>query len=203
MKFTALAIAAGLAATPIAHYVADQDPTEGADAQIVLPSAEETPWYEQAEALEHDGHGIVMVRNEVVQAIPEETEEILTVHATEAEIECLMSAAYHEARGEPREGRIAVVEVVLARRDSNRWPSNACSVIAQRSQFSFVRRGRIPDVPDSSEGSLRSLVIDVLSGRESSSAKGATFFHATYVRPTWRHRLRQVSQIGRHMFYTT
>ncbi len=203
MKFTVLAIAAGLAATPIAHYITDEATTVGDDSQIVLPASDEAPWYEQAETLEQDDSDIVMVRKEVVQAIPEESKDLPTVHATEAEIECLMSAAYHEARGEPREGRVAVVEVVLARRNSKRWPSNACSVIAQRSQFSFVRRGRIPDVPDSSEGTLRSLVMDVLTGRESSSAKGATFFHATYVRPTWRHRLRQVSQIGRHMFYAT
>ena len=204
MKFTAIAIAAGLAATPIAHYATGEDPTAGADAQIVLPSEGETPWYEKADDLEQDRRKIVMVRNEIVQELPEaQPEPETTVQATEEEIDCLMSAAYHEARGEPLEGRVAVVEVVLARRESGRWPSNACSVIAQRSQFSFVRRGHIPGVPQSSESTFRQLVIDVLTGRESSSAKGATFFHATYVRPSWRHRLRHVSQIGRHMFYTT
>ena len=205
MKFTVIALTALLAATPLAHLATNEDPMEGADTQIVLPTDESSPWYEQAEDLADKNQQILMVSNEVVQAIPEpEPEpEVLAVNATENEIECLMSAAYYEARGEPHEGRVAVVEVVLARRDSKRWPSTACGVIAQRSQFSFVRRGHIPDVPQSSESSLRRLVVDVLSGREKSSAKGATFFHANYVRPSWRHRLRHVSQIGRHLFYAT
>ena len=208
MKFTAVALAATLAATPLAHYATAGDPVEGADAQIVLPAEDEAPWYEQAEDLRNEQE-IVMVSREITQPLPEpeavpyeEDFGDFEVDATEAEIDCLMSAVYFEARGEPREGKIAVVEVVLARRESGRWPSTACAVISQRAQFSFVRRGHIPDVPAASESNLRSLVLDVLSGRESSSAKGATFFHATYSRPSWRHRLRHVSQIGRHMFYS-
>ena len=108
---------------------------------------------------------------------------------------------HFEARGEPVEGRVAVVEVVLARRESNRWPSTACGVIAQRAQFSFVRNGRIPDVSSSHYDRAREVVMDVLSGRTSSSAKGATYFHASYVRPGWSRSKRQISQIGRHLFY--
>lgn len=205
MKFTAVALAATLAATPLAHYATSADTVEGADAQIMLLEEDEAPWYEQAEDLRNDQE-IVMVSQEVAQPLPQPEaipyEEDFEVEATEAEIDCLMSAVYFEARGEPREGKVAVVEVVLARRESGRWPSTACAVISQRAQFSFVRRGHIPDVPAASENNLRNLVLDVLSGRESSSAKGATFFHATYSRPSWRHRLRHVSQIGRHMFYS-
>lgn len=228
MKFTAIAIAAGLVAAPVAHMAAGDDGQTTARSRAMPPQGSQAPWYEQAERLEeqktsHDdapaaatqGRQVTMIRKAVVQdiSITHPDEEIETdeeapvpqpaVEATEREISCLMSVAYHEARGEPREGKVAVVEVVLARRDSDRWPSTACGVIAQRSQFSFVRRGHIPDVPSSSEQGLRSLVLDVLSGRASSSARGATFFHATYAKPSWRHRLRHVSRIGRHLFYTT
>jgi len=227
MKFTAIAIAAGLVAAPVAHMAAGDDGQTPTHSRAMPPQEDQVPWYEQAERLEeqkasHDAEQVApdherrvtMIRKAVVQDIPApapdgDAEESIratalpAVDATEREISCLMSVAYHEARGEPREGKVAVIEVVLARRDSGRWPSTACGVVAQRSQFSFVRRGRIPDVPSSSEQGLRSLVLDVLSGRTSSSARGATFFHATYAKPSWRHRLRHVSQIGRHLFYTT
>lgn len=121
--------------------------------------------------------------------------------ATSKEVECLMSAMFYEARGEPLEGRIAVAEVVLARRDSGRYPRTACGVIAQRSQFSFVRGGHIPPVKNSDETTYRNIVMKVLSGEYKSKAKGSMFFHATYARPSWRHSLTRVSQIGRHLFY--
>lgn len=144
----------------------------------------------------------VMVSRPVVQPLPEPEEDSFAAYeASEDEIDCLVSAVHYEARGEPIEGRVAVVEVVLARRESARWPSTACGVIAQRSQFSFVRNGRIPDVNASHYGRAREVVMDVLSGRTSSSAKGATYFHASYVRPGWSRNKRQISQIGRHLFY--
>ena len=144
----------------------------------------------------------IMVSRPVVQPLPEPEEDSFSAYeASEDEIDCLVSAVHFEARGEPVEGRVAVVEVVLARRESNRWPSTACGVIAQRSQFSFVRNGRIPDVSSSHYDRAREVVMDVLSGRTSSSAKGATYFHASYVRPGWSRSKRQISQIGRHLFY--
>lgn len=204
MKITAFVIAAGLAATPLAQYAGEASAsTYQAEAQIDDSTNVELPWYEQAAALEQakqDQQPIVMVSNEVVQEIPEEP-ETTAIAATDREIECLISAVHYEARGEPREGQIAVVEVVLARRDSHRWPSTACGVIAQKSQFSFVRRGHIPSVPAAKEERYRDLVLDILNGEAKSSAQGATFFHATYVKPSWRHKLRKVSQIGRHLFY--
>ena len=151
----------------------------------------------------------VMVSRPVVQPLPpvieEDTHEDVDAayHASAREIECLVSVVHHEARGEPVEGRVAVVEVVLARRDSNSFPKTACGVIAQPSQFSFVKRGYIPPVSGSSYKAAKAVVMDVLSGRTKSSARGAMYFHATYVNPSWTNRMRKISRIGRHMFYGT
>lgn len=122
-------------------------------------------------------------------------------NASEREIDCLVSAVYHEARGEPLQGRVAIVEVILARRDSGKWPKNACGVISQKSQFSFVNGGHIPKIAGKDRQGFRTLVMRVLSGELSSPARGATYFHASHARPSWRHEMRRVSQIGRHFFY--
>jgi spore germination cell wall hydrolase CwlJ-like protein len=31
--------------------------------------------------------------------------------------------------------------------------------------------------------------------------KGATFFHATYIKPDWAPQKQRVAKIGRHIFY--
>lgn len=150
---------------------------------------------------------VVMISEPVVQEIikiekPQVDQATQFYRATKREIDCLASAAYYEARGEPKEGQVAVVEVVLARRDSGRFPSNACGVIAQKSQFSFVRGGTVPPVKAGYYEEYRDLVMSVLAGEARSKARGSTYFHATHVSPKWRHSFQRVSQIGRHLFYS-
>lgn len=117
------------------------------------------------------------------------------------EIDCLASAIWHEAGNQRREGRVAVAEVVIARTRSRRYPSRICTVIAQRAQFSFVRRGVIPSVPADRLREMRGLATDVISGRATTRMRGALYFHATYVSPSWRRDLRRAGRIGSHVFY--
>ncbi len=46
-------------------------------------------------------------------------------------INTLATAAYHEARGEGEVGMRAVMEVILVRVDSWRWPNTVCEVVYQ------------------------------------------------------------------------
>lgn len=115
------------------------------------------------------------------------------------ELSCLASAIWHEAGNQPREGRIAVAEVVLTRTKSRIYPNHACAVIAQRHQFSFVQRGHIPAVPDKYRKEMMRLAKGVLNGRFRSRVKGAISFHATYVNPGWNAPV--MGRIGDHIFY--
>lgn len=60
----------------------------------------------------------------------------------EQQINCLAENIYHEARGQPTKGKIAVSNVVINRTKSGKFPSTPCAVIKQRSkkgcQFSWV-----------------------------------------------------------------
>lgn len=126
----------------------------------------------------------------------------IATHKTLAnsEIRCLARAVWHEAQGEPVRGQIAVAEVILHRSADGRWKNDLCGVIQERSQFSFVKDGRIPEVEDVRDAqAMMDLARGVVSGRLDSGLSSTLFFHATYVSPKWK--LRRIAQVGHHVFY--
>lgn len=121
---------------------------------------------------------------------------------------CLAEALYFEARGETRQGQMAVAEVILNRVDSKRYPDTVCAVVGQGEhrrhacQFSY----RCDGLPETmAETRALSRVQDVarqmLGGYERALTKGATHYHTTAVRPGWSRRLTRVARIGDHLFY--
>jgi spore germination cell wall hydrolase CwlJ-like protein len=61
------------------------------------------------------------------------------------EINCLAKAVYHEARGEPREGQLAIAKTVLNRVSDPKFPKSVCKVVYQPNQFTNIRRLVIKD----------------------------------------------------------
>lgn len=126
------------------------------------------------------------------------------------DVYCLAQNIYHEARGEPMEGKIAVGHVVLNRMADKRYPGLACSVIRQggekrrhRCQFSWWCDGR-SDQARNRTAWQESLVLAYLikAGVTPDPTGGALWYHATYVEPSWAKRLTRHVQIGKHIFYT-
>lgn len=114
---------------------------------------------------------------------------------------CLAGAIYFESKGEPLEGQLAVGRVIVNRADSRRFPSSYCGVVFQRSQFSFVRGGKMPRINKGSRAWREAKAIAQIAhdGSWESPAKGALFFHARYVSPGWR--LQRVAIVENHIFY--
>jgi spore germination cell wall hydrolase CwlJ-like protein len=159
------------------------------------------------------------VAEEVVQPLP--TEQSLEARVNQAaslqelvgdmpvadalspDIKCLAQAVYFEARGEPLTGQLAVARVVMNRASSGLYPSDYCSVVTQRSQFSFVRNGRIPNADESSPAWLRAKAIAQIAHQDlwQSEAGDALYFHASYVKPGWARRKTQLARIDTHVFY--
>lgn len=54
------------------------------------------------------------------------------------ELMCLSTAVYHEARGEPVMGQIAVAHTVMNRVKSSSYPDTVCEVIYQSNQFTDI-----------------------------------------------------------------
>lgn len=119
------------------------------------------------------------------------------------QLQCLAGAIYFEARGEPLAGQLAVAEVIINRAASGRFPASYCGVVTQKSQFSFVKGGRMPAAPTGSEIYRRAKAIAQIAHRDlwSSEAKDALYFHARYVSPAWSSRRQAAARINNHVFY--
>lgn len=117
------------------------------------------------------------------------------------ELKCLAGTVYFESKGETLQGQLAVARVVLARVESTRFPDSICGVVFQRSQFSFVRSGKMPPIRTGQQHWRDAVAIAKIAMNDGwkSSVEGALFFHARYVSPGWR--LKRLATIDNHIFY--
>lgn len=140
---------------------------------------------------------------------PRAVEELVAAYGRaetdDDEQDCLASAVYFEARGEPLLGQVAVADVVLNRVASDRYPDTICEVVEQPWQFSFVNAtGRIPEADRSSVSWHRAVAV-----ARAAQAKAARmveedvlWYHADYVAPGWGKRLERQAKVGLHIFYS-
>ncbi|WP_233548290.1 cell wall hydrolase [Aurantiacibacter zhengii] len=193
----------------------------GAVAQDAEPVALATVQAEQNNTQAPDAAPQVrFVMNEVVQELPEQPEDpeiqasdaaslrelvghVDTSDTMSREMMCLAQAVYFESRGEPLDGQLAVARVIINRAESSAFPDDYCSVVTQRSQFSFVRGGRIPEPNRGTSAWTRAKAIARIAHRElwESPADDALYFHARHVSPRWAGRLTARATIENHVFY--
>ena len=118
----------------------------------------------------------------------------------DAEIACVATAVYVEARGEPFEGQLAVAHVILNRTHDSKFPSSACAVISQPGAFPWRRRPvRITD------GAAYSAALTVAriatEDRDGDPTFGALCFDRRTAPPPCRGYPR-TRTIGAHAFYS-
>ena len=113
---------------------------------------------------------------------------------------CLADNLYHEARGEGEKGMKYVGHVTLNRVKSKRYPNTVCGVVYQRNQFSWTRNK--PAIKEKKAYSRARAIARALLKRDESKTHffGATYFHATHVRPTWASSKKVVMRHGNHVF---
>ncbi len=125
------------------------------------------------------------------------------------DIACIALNIYHEARGEPDMGKLAVGHVVMNRVSDPEFPNVACEVVRQggewprnRCQFSWWCDGR-SDRPRNSAAWQEAIDMAkrVYAGRSADPTQGALWYHADYVRPYWQRKLQRGPVIGQHVFY--
>lgn len=130
------------------------------------------------------------------------------------ELKCLAMNIYHEARGEPIEGQLAVAMVTMNRVYSGTYPDTVCKVVWQRRQFSWTHDGK-PDRPeDVRSWKLAKKIADFvynkyqvysgLSGGAMDLTKGALYYYAPkLVNPHWANHKEKTTEIGNHVFMRT
>jgi N-acetylmuramoyl-L-alanine amidase len=114
---------------------------------------------------------------------------------------CLAGAIYFESKGEPLAGQLAVANVIINRSKSGRFPTDVCSVVKQRGQFSFVRGGEIPSIDEGRAAYRTALAVAkiALAAAWESPAPKALFFNTPNRRPAGN--VTKIAMIGNHVFY--
>lgn len=148
----------------------------------------------------------------VVEADP--ADDISTDAVAEAPVgseqHCLATAIYFEARGESAKGQKAVAEVILARTRTPGRPTTICGVVYEGAhrrtgcQFSFTcdrAKDVVRNVSQWAQAQRIASTAISTHGKVRPVSRGATFYHADYVKPRWARRMVRVAQIGSHIFY--
>lgn len=109
---------------------------------------------------------------------------------------------FHEARGEGLEGMKMIADVTMNRVKDERFPKDVCSVIKQKNQFTWTKKGyNIPiSEKESWETALR-LAQRVLDGREKLPETGAIYFTEKSIKPSFLRGKTRVRTVGNHAFY--
>lgn len=126
------------------------------------------------------------------------------------DLRCLAENIYHEARGEPYAGRVAVAEVTLNRVASPRFPNSVCAVVHQLNRHAATSRQvaafswTLEDV-NRPRGAAwqraRKVAAEVYDGEHTPIVPDSLHYHATYVEPRWARRMTPIETIGNHVFY--
>ena len=151
------------------------------------------------------GYGMhaVLARHARAQELALETER--------RNLACLARNVYFEARGEPAEGQYAVAEVTMNRKASRRYPATVCEVVHEKrwdairkryvGAFSWTEFYAVPEPAGEAWAFAQKVAEEVYYGRAPARVDGATFYHATYIKPSWAGKQERVARIGRHVFY--
>jgi N-acetylmuramoyl-L-alanine amidase len=129
---------------------------------------------------------------------------------SDEEVTWMIKNIYFEAGNQGTAGRVAVMMVTLNRVNSKRFPNTIKGVVTQggtrrhRCQFSWYCDGKSDKIYDwKTFNEIRELVLTSLPvvSMINDITDGATFYHATYVKPRWAKHMVKTIQIGDHIFY--
>lgn len=119
---------------------------------------------------------------------------------SQEELVCAARTVYHEARGEPKEGQIAVVENILNRRKDSRWPHNLCDIVFQPKQYSWTHE--VEGIERDREAYYKAMYIvkGVIQGRYESICSNNNHYHTYWVSPIWS-KGKEPCIVGDHYFF--
>ena len=134
----------------------------------------------------------------------------MTAEVRDRQLDCLAKNIYHEAKGEPFEGKVAVAQVTINRAASGQFPSDICKVVYQKNvvydkvlcQFSWYCEQATVAKPKNTAAYKECQIVArqvLLEEFRLPSLNKALYFHATHINPGWKKE--KVATIGNHVFY--
>jgi spore germination cell wall hydrolase CwlJ-like protein len=122
-------------------------------------------------------------------------------HANQTDIACLARNIYHEARGEPIEGQIAVAQVTVNRVQSGEFQSSICKAVYAKRQFSWTLDTSKKIKDRKAWEAAVVIATAVLTKSIHLPDFKALYFHTKQVKPKWNRNKRILAVIGNHIFY--
>lgn len=130
----------------------------------------------------------------------------------EAEKQCIVTALYHEARGEGEFGMKAVANVIDNRYRHPKYPDTYCGVINQHKQFSYTLEDKpegkdlvlMQKVKQAQEAfeTAEKIAEDMLDGKlQKFLPDNALHYARNSVNNYWTKTKKVIAQIGNHKFY--
>lgn len=147
----------------------------------------------------------------VVISIPVGTYHLVKYKNIQHDIKCLALNIFHEARSESIKGQRAVASVTLNRVASKRYPNNICDVVYEKrwdrirkryvGQFSWTEFDQPPKLKSKAWYQAWRIASTAYNEKDKKQLKGALFYHAKYIKPSWARKKKPIARIGSHIFY--
>ena len=129
-----------------------------------------------------------------------------------SERNCLVTALYHEARGEGIKGIEAVASVIYNRKNHPYFPANYCGIVNQYKQFSYTLLNKpfgeaieasLPAFETKVYAEILSISERMVNDRfKPSLAPNVLWYAEKRVHNHWTKRKQVVVEIGKHKFYS-
>ena len=125
-------------------------------------------------------------------------------------IECIVEAVYHEARGETPDGWKAVTEVILNRTQLPDYPNTICEVVHQNKQFSYRNGDKkynlhyYEPIPlyEITKTVYQHLYYIQKNDKRRVLPDCVTHYDGkSFTKPSWADHMKMVKEIGGHQFY--
>lgn len=124
---------------------------------------------------------------------------IPVTNVNKQDLDCLAKNIYHEARGEPIAGQLAVAQVTLNRVE--KFKRSVCKVVYAHKQFSWTLDKSKQERDKKAWQQSLMIAEAVLAKRTQPSEFKALYFHTKQVNPKWNRKKQIVAKIGNHIFY--
>ncbi len=129
--------------------------------------------------------------------------ETMSCKPNSSSYNCLVCNCYHETRGEPKVGMIAVAKTVLSRAQSDEFPDTVCGVVYQPSQFSWTADSYSNNINAKEPKDIQALQ-DCKAAADTAIDEGANgllyFYNPRKVTPGWSRRVTSCGRAGNHVF---
>jgi spore germination cell wall hydrolase CwlJ-like protein len=124
---------------------------------------------------------------------------LVPVQHSAMDIQCLAENIYHESRGEPFQGQLAVAQVTVNRFQSNRYGKSVCAVVHQPKQFSWTSNK--PPIRDKKHWQTSYTMARFVLHGSGLPKFTALFYHNRKVNPQWNRNKTVIKTINNHVFY--